>query len=237
MGLLEDIGGVGVSFSNITMYTRDIIYAGKWGDDIRNSDIVFRRRFKGNVPDLPYYLKDIPWEEIYNRSTDPVINMNNRSQGYPISCKISTDKFRGLDRGEIRRNLFRDDYIIRLPETILLRAEAKQRTGDKAGAASDINLLRSRARCSYLVTAADVDDQFNLILDERARELVYEEFRWNTLLRMGGTIAVDRIREYAYWPATQATLTFNYNLWPIPQSVIDVNREVVLEQNPGWTNR
>jgi tetratricopeptide (TPR) repeat protein len=237
IGLLEDIGGVGVSFSNITMYTRDLIYEDKWKDDIRNSDIVFRRRFKGNVPGSPYYLKDIPWDVIYNRSSDPVVNMNNRSQGYPISCKISTDKFRGLDRGEIRRNLFRDDYIIRLPETILLRAEAKQRTGNKGAAAIDINLLRSRARCGYLVTAADVDDQFNLILDERARELIYEEFRWNTLLRMGGKVAVDRIRKYAYWPATQATLTFDYNLWPIPQSVIDVNREIVLEQNPGWANR
>jgi tetratricopeptide (TPR) repeat protein len=237
VGLLEDIGGVGVSFTNITMYTRDSIYAGKWGDDVRNSDIVFRRRFKGNVPDLPYYRKDIPWDIIYNHSTDPVVNMNSRSQAYPISCKITTDKFKGLDRGEIRRNLFRDEYIIRLPETILLRAEAKQRTGDKAGAAGDINLLRSRAQCSYLVTAADVDDNFNLILDERARELIYEEFRWNTLLRMGGTVAVDRIRKYAYWPSTQATLTFNYNLWPIPQAVIDVNREVILEQNQGWANR
>ena len=33
-----------------TMYTRDIIYSGKWANDMRNSEIVFRRRFKGNVP-------------------------------------------------------------------------------------------------------------------------------------------------------------------------------------------
>ena len=32
------------------MYTRDIIYSGKWANDMRNSEIVFRRRFKGNVP-------------------------------------------------------------------------------------------------------------------------------------------------------------------------------------------
>jgi hypothetical protein len=132
-------------------------------------------------------------------------------------------------------NLFRDEYIIRLPETILLRAEAKQRNGDKTGAAADINLLRDRAQCSYKVTAADMDDNFNTILDERARELVYEECRWNTLLRMGGTIAVDRIRKYAYWPTTAATLTFNYNLWPIPQTVIDTNKDVDIAQNEGWT--
>jgi hypothetical protein len=51
---------------------------------------------------------------------------------------------------------------------------------------------------------------------------------------MGGTIAVDRIRKYAFWPEAQATLTFNYNLWPIPQLVIDANKDVKLAQNPGW---
>ena len=79
-----------------------------------------------------------------------------------------------------------------------------------------------------------MDDNFNMMFDERARELVYEECRWNTLLRMGGTIAVDRISQYAYWPEAQATLTFDYNLWPIPQTVIDTNKDNVLEQNPGW---
>ena len=236
-GTLEDVGGRGIAQVIPTMYTRDIIYSGKWANDMRNSEIVFRRRFKGNVPTSPYYLKPIPWDIIYYGSTDPLTNMNNASLCYPVSCKISTDKYTGLNEGENRSNLFRDDYIIRLSETILLRAEAKQRLGDKQGAAKDINLLRKRAHCDYLVTADDLDDDFNMILDERARELVYEESRWNTLLRMGGTIAVDRIREYAYWPETQATLTFNYNLWPIPQPVIDTNKDVILEQNPGWENR
>lgn len=236
-GTLEDVGGRGIAQVIPTMYTRDIIYSGKWANDMRNSEIVFRRRFKGNVPTSPYYLKPIPWDIIYYGSTDPLTNMNNASLCYPVSCKISTDKYTGIDEGENRSNLFRDDYIIRLSETILLRAEAKQRLGNKQGAADDINLLRTRAQCGYLVTAADVDDNFNLILDERARELVYEESRWNTLLRMGGTIGVNRIREYAYWPETKATLTFDYNLWPIPQPVIDTNKDVILEQNPGWKNR
>ena len=242
LGVREDVGGRGVSFTNITMYTRDIIYEGKFSDDMRNSDAVFRRRFKGNVSPTatnpaPYYCKIIPWEVIYGRSDNPTTNDNTRSMVYPISCKIATDKFSGLDRGQNMSNLFRDDYMIRLAETILLRAEAKQRSGNKAGAAADINILRDRAQCSYRVTEADIDDNFDLILDERARELVYEEWRWNTLLRMGGTIAVDRIRKYAYWPLTASTLTFNYNLWPIPQSVIDTNKDVKMEQNPGWENR
>lgn len=236
-GTLENVGGRGISQVNITTYTRDLVYEDKWGDDMRNSEIVFRRRYKGNVESSPYYKQIVPWDEMYGATLDATTNLNNRSEIYPVSCKIATDRYTGIEDGENRSNLFRDDYIIRLPETILLRAEAKQRLGNKAGAASDVNLLRERAQCGYLVTANDMDDNFNTILDERARELVYEECRWNTLLRMGGTIAVDRIRKYAHWPETKATLTFDYNLWPIPQTIIDTNKDVKIEQNSGWGNR
>jgi hypothetical protein len=226
-GTNADVGGRGISQVTPTMYTRDSIYTGAYSNDMRNSDIVFRRIFLGNVTTSAYYNQPVPWSVLYDTKDD-------QSLDYPVSCKIATDKYTGIADGENLSNLFRDDYFIRLPETILLRAEAKQRSGDKAGAAADINLLRSRANCTYLVTASDVDDNFNLILDERARELVYEECRWNTLLRMGGTIAVDRIRKYAFWPEAQATLTSKFNLWPIPQLVIDANKDVKLAQNPGW---
>ena len=86
-----------------------------------------------------------------------------------------------------------------------------------------------------MISAGEVNIDF--ILDERARELFGEECRWNTLLRMGGTVAVDRIRKYAMHEITPLTLNFDYNLWPIPQSVIDRNKDVVMEQNPGWINR
>jgi len=131
------------------MYIRNGVYADKWGTDMRNSDIVLRRRFKGNVAASAYFKKPVPWSEMYNGSTDATTNKNNQSLCFPISCKIATDKYTGLADGENMSNLFRDDYFIRLPETILLRAEAKQRSGDKAGAAADINLLRSRAQCTY----------------------------------------------------------------------------------------
>ncbi|MES1249537.1 MAG: RagB/SusD family nutrient uptake outer membrane protein, partial [Chitinophaga rupis] len=220
-----DVGGRGISDVAPTMYARDSIYSGQWADDMRNSEIVYRRTFLGNVPTSPYYGIPVPWSVLYD-------NMDDQSLDYPVSCKIATDKYTGLADGENMSNLFRDDYFIRLPETILLRAEAKQRNGDKTGAAADINLLRDRANCGYKVTAADMDDNFNMILDERARELVYEECRWNTLLRMGGTVATDRIKKYAFWPEAKATLNFQYNLWPIPQLVIDANKDVKLEQNP-----
>ncbi|MDD3787294.1 MAG: RagB/SusD family nutrient uptake outer membrane protein [Petrimonas sp.] len=231
-GTLEDVGGRGIVQVMPTMYTRDIIYQEKWANDMRNSEAVFRRKFVGNVPSSEYYGKVVPWSVIYRdgESTD-AINAA-KTECYPVSCKIATDKYTGLQDGQNRSNLFRDEYLIRLPETILLRAEAKMRSGDNAGAAADINLLRTRAECTYLVNASDIN--VDLILDERARELVYEEPRWNTLLRMGGTIAVDRIKKYAYWDDPRTTLTKNFNLWPIPQTIIDTNKDVIIEQNPGW---
>src|SRR5690606_18381797 len=44
-GTLEDVGGRGIAQMIPTMYTRDEIYADKWENDLRNSDIVFRRTF------------------------------------------------------------------------------------------------------------------------------------------------------------------------------------------------
>lgn len=231
-GTLEDVGGRGIVQMMPTMYTRDIVYEGKWGDDLRNSEAVFRRTFLGNVESSEYFGKPVPWSVIYKEGQGKDAIDAAVTQCFPISCKIATDQYTGLADGQNRSNLYRDEYLIRLPETILLRAEAKMRFGDNAGAAADINLLRARAKCGYMVEASDVD--VNLILDERARELVYEERRWNTLLRMGGTVAVDRIRKYAYWDDPRATLTSNFNLWPIPQVVIDTNKDVVMEQNPGW---
>ena len=229
---MEDVGGRGIVQVTPTKYTRDLVYEGKWGIDLRNSEAVLRRTLLGNVPSSPYYGKPVPWSVIYKDGEGKDAVDGSWTQCFPISCKISTDKYRGLDAGENRSNLFRDEYLIRLPETILLRAEAKMRSGDNAGAADDINLLRKRAQCEYLVQASEVN--VDLILDERARELVYEECRWNTLLRMGGTVAVDRIKKYAYWDDPRTTLTKKFNLWPIPQVVIDTNKDVVMEQNPGW---
>ena len=230
-GQLEDVGGRGIVQVMPTMYTRDLVYEGKWGDDLRNSDAVLRRTFLGNQASSPYFGQLVPWSIIYRDGQGKDAVDAAMTQCFPISCKIATDKYTGLADGQNRSNLFRDEYLIRLPETILLRAEAKMRGGDNPGAAADINLLRTRAKCGYMVQASDVN--VDLILDERARELVYEETRWNTLLRMGGTVAVDRIKKYAYWDEPRAFIR-NFNLWPIPQVVIDTNKDKPMTQNPGW---
>ena len=51
---------------------------------------------------------------------------------------------------------------------------------------------------------------------------------------MGGTLASERIREYSYWDYPRSGAMKNFGLWPIPQTVIDTNKDVKIEQNEGW---
>ena len=146
-----------------TSYTRDLIYEDKWSDDMRNSETCYRRTILGNVPGSPYYQKPIPWSLFYREGEGKDAEDAGKTNTFPISVKFSNDVMHVLSGWQQRSYLFRDEYLIRLAETVLLRAEAKMRGGDNAGAASDINLLRSRAKCGYTVQASDVN--VDLILD------------------------------------------------------------------------
>lgn len=232
-GSQEDVGGRGVAWIMPTGYTRDIVYQGKWGEgDLRNSEAVLRRTFLGNNPSNTYYGKVVPWKVLYREGQNLDTRNNAYGIAFPISCKVASDVYPDDSYGGNKSYLFRDDYIIRLSETYINRAEAHMRLGEYNEAAADINTVRSRAQCTYLVSSSDVN--VDLILDERARELVYEEYRWNTLLRMGGTVATDRIRKYAFWDAPRSGSLKNFSVWPIPQTVIDTNIDVKIEQNEGW---
>jgi len=227
-GVAEDVGGRGVAYFAPTPLTETLIWDSSISEgDIRGSETNIRRTIIYNDPNFPDSLGKVVSQEAID-----VANASLAGSVYPIFEKFTTDQFEGLEEGQNRSNIFRDRYAMRLPETILLRAEAYHRKGDNASAAADINLIRNRAQCTVLATAGDVDIDY--ILDERARELFGEEMRWNTLLRMGGTVGVNRIKKYAKHDWTTTSLTFDFNLWPIPQSVIDRNKDVIWEQNPGW---
>jgi hypothetical protein len=74
-----------------------------------------------------------------------------------------------------------DWYVFRLAETYLLRAEAYCWKGELANAAADINIVRARANAKP-ISVSDVN--IGTILDERARELYYEEPRKIVLTRI-----------------------------------------------------
>lgn len=101
-----------------------------------------------------------------------------------------------------------DWYCYRLAETYLLRAEAKFYKGDIAGATEDVNTIRRRAQCSQLYTVVSIGD----IINERARELNMEEWRFTELSRVsyclalsgkadewGNVYTVDNLWQNSYW--------------------------------------
>lgn len=103
-----------------------------------------------------------------------------------------------------------DWYIYRLAETYLLRAEAHFWKGDLAAAAEDVNTIRRRAHCTKMYTAGEMT--MGKIMDERARELFYEELRHMELSRVsyifalshkadefGKTYTVEELSRSSYW--------------------------------------
>ena len=123
------------------------------------------------------------------------------------------------------RLTYRDNYIYRLAETYLLRAEAYLGNNNLIDAAADINVVRRRANAPE-VTPSEVDIDY--ILDERLRELHFEEFYILTLMRLG--MLVERTNKY------NPLLGYgdHQNLYPIPVSEIEKNTGAKLEQNPGY---
>ncbi len=192
------------------------------------------------------------WEDI-DRS-----NVNTSMEYFPIHDKRTPIDSWGYDENTyfsasvFGANLFRDWYMYRSAEAYLLLAEAKFRGGDAAGAADALNVLRNRAHANPW-SAAQVNLQ--VILDERCRELMYEEDRWATLLRQEPETWKPRIYSYGTWSYTPSKATLNPNaklfpetflqhvdtdikwdLWPIPKDYVDLNTDNPegMKQNPGW---
>ena len=101
-----------------------------------------------------------------------------------------------------------DLYCYRLAETYLLRAEAKYYKGDITGATADVNIIRQRAKCTQLYNTVTIGE----IMDERARELDKEEWRFTEMSRVayclalsgkgdewGNTYTVDNLAQNSYW--------------------------------------
>lgn len=78
-------------------------------------------------------------------------------------------------------------YLYRLAEAYLVRAEAKFYQGKAAAAAEDVNIIRRRANAKKMFSTVTIGD----IMDERARELLYEEWRQAELCRVSWCLATS----------------------------------------------
>lgn len=141
-----------------------------------------------------------------------------------------TLKYNYCDPGYPKSNESHNDQVyMRLAETYLLRAEAALKLGRSGDAAADINELRNRA---HALTVSSENITLETILEERSRELLGEEQRRYTLRRMMNA------PEFVEWITARngkdSGMTERDYLFPIPQSVIDANVSLPMEQNPGF---
>lgn len=158
-----------------------------------------------------------------------------------------------------------DWYLYRLAEAYLLRAEAYYWTGNYALAADDVNKIRERAKCTTLFNAGDFSGikGLDIIMDERARELMYEEFRHVELVRasyiqanLDGTyqspasLADENSNSYWWHRITIYNNYYNHGIqtlhndeykiskhnifWPVTQNNIDANLYGRINQNYGY---
>jgi starch-binding outer membrane protein, SusD/RagB family len=155
-----------------------------------------------------------------------------------------------------------DWYVYRLAETYLIRAEAYWWKNDIANAMADVNAIRTRALCDPYTDPAKFD--IGTILDERARELYWEEARKTELTRISYLFAqtgkpykgqvyteadfgtknffFDRItaKNEFYNKGVKAnngqeyTMSPYHVLWPIPIASIQSNTQGIINQNFGY---
>jgi hypothetical protein len=136
----------------------------------------------------------------------------------------------GLEKG-LLRNLGKYPQIsghdnvplIRYEEVVLNYAEALFRLVD-ANALTELNKLTAkRGATAYTSISEDI------ILKERRKELVFEGFRWDDLMRTGKNIEkVDAKQVF------KSTINYGDNrlALPIPQAELDANSNMV--KNPGY---
>ncbi|MEL7585619.1 MAG: RagB/SusD family nutrient uptake outer membrane protein [Prolixibacteraceae bacterium] len=237
--LASDSLGRGIGVNSPTNYVKYDIWRLD-PNDMRNSKYNIRRVFYYNNPKDPeYFGKEIKTKrsggKLYITKGDGTLTntaLDTLKDYYPYIRKIEGRPF---NDNVLSGNTAKDFSRMRVAETYLLRAEAYFRKGNLDLAAADINVVRARSN-AILISGADVTEDF--ILDERARELLVEEPRLRTLIRMGRL--VDRVRTYNSAPSvpggiSSGTTIQDFNrFWPIPQKVIDANTGAKFEQNPGY---
>ena len=209
----DSLGGRGIARLRLSNW---VIYGLYPAGDIRNSQYSIKRRYYYNDPASANYGKPVPYT-----GADTLFRI----------CP-STTKWGAFDPNDtFGFAMIKDFMMMRLGETYLLLAEAQVKQGKTGPAVITINVLRTRANAPQ-VTAAQMTLDF--ILDERARELIGEENRRMTLMRTG--TLVDRATRLNSNDAVHPTvgLTSKNLLLPIPLSEIQLNKDAVLTQNPGY---
>jgi hypothetical protein len=225
-------GGRGAGEVKGTDYFYQTIWQSDFNNDIRNSKYNIVRDWIYDNPKSKYYGKSALQNRPATEAPDyfwkyyPQFTKFIRVNDHPAD--IIQDTKTGLLYASARRS-YLDQYYLRLAETYLLRAEAYINLNNLSAAAKDINVVRSRAKATPV---AESNVNIDYVLDERMRELGWEEQRRLTLCRVGKL--VERTRKYNIYSG-KTIQDFN-KFFPIPYAEIEKNTGARIEQNPGYEN-
>ncbi|MEL7119429.1 MAG: RagB/SusD family nutrient uptake outer membrane protein [Bacteroidota bacterium] len=120
--------------------------------------------------------------------------------------------------------------VVRLAEMYLIRAEARARTGNEAGAIEDLMTIRSRAWASAPMVTASGQALLDEIEEEKRIELSYEGHRLWELMRMQR----DVVRNDCTAPAEACTITYPSDRFVIAIPDDEINANPNMTQNTGY---
>lgn len=120
-----------------------------------------------------------------------------------------------------------DIVILRLADVYLMRAEAKLRKADAAGALLDVNRVRTSRTASSIVVAPLTSVTLDLLFRERGFEFYWEMLRRTDMIRFG---------KYEGAWTEKSNTDKQKRIFPIPQTAIDgaSNLPGYLVQNAGY---
>ena len=228
-------GGRPVAFVTPTYYLTNTIWGnGNWDVDVRNNERSIKRDWPVTNPASAWYGKKI--SDFPQSWFAALTNTDTMMYYTPYFTKVTTVNdhpdaiLLNKATGEVNSSAgitYHDWYLIREAETYLIRAEAYLDKGNIQSATDDINMVRNRVGA---IPVAPADVNIDYILDERMRELSWEEPRRFTLSRLG--LLEKRTKMANIYSGN--TIQPKNELFPIPYSEIERNTLKVLEQNPGY---
>jgi hypothetical protein len=126
-----------------------------------------------------------------------------------------------------------DFPVFRYADALLMRAEAKFRKGDEAGALVDINTVRARAFKNDPAGVVSADKlTADFILAERGREFYYEAQRRTDLVRFGKFTDGNYFWAWKGGAFNGTNTDKHLNVFPIPNDELSANTNIV--PTPGY---
>jgi len=162
---------------------------------------------------------DLPVE--FTEFIDFTVPGSNYNTGYRVEkYEFSRGSVSGRNFGE------HDIVILRFADAYLMRAEAKLRKNDAAGALADVNTVRA-ARTATTPAAPLTTIDLNTLYRERGFEFYWENLRRTDMIRF---------EKYEGTWTEKTNADKQKRIFPIPQTAIDgaSNLPGYLVQNPGY---